>query len=263
MLKVLTLLPLICMMTAGDGTQGGNGDQGGQGGQGEAPDLTKTPEFAAALKTAVDREVAGLKANRQSFQDQLAKTQEQLAKYKGIDPEAAQALLARFESEEEKQLLQQGNLEGIVDRRVDKMRAKFDADMSEKDKTLQASLDRQQKLEQRAIAAEITKAASEAGAIPTALTDFVQRAQGSFALTEKGDVVAVDSEGNQLFDVDGKTPLSAKAWAESLQADAPHLFSKPNSGGAAGGQGERTAGKVDGTAAEREAYFKQRYNLNS
>lgn len=261
MRKVLSLVPMILMLATSEGAAG---DQGGQGGQGGAPDFTQSPEFLSAVSAAVETQVAGLKANRQSIHDQLDKTKAELAKFKGLDPEAVNTLMARFESEEEQALLKQGNLEAIVDRRVDKMKTKFDSDMAEKDKALQASLDRQAKLEQRAIAAEITAAATEAGAIPTALTDFVQRAQGSFALTEKGDVVAVDSDGNQVFDVDGKTPLSAKAWALSLQADAPHLFSKANQGGAQGGQGGRgaTAGKVDGTAAEREAYFKQKYNLS-
>ena len=241
---------------------GGDGSGSGSGSSGAQPPIEETPEFKAALDKEVERVTQGLKNNRDSFQTQLAAAKDRLAKFGDADPDMVNSILQRFESEEEKELLRKGDIDSIVNRRVDKMQAKFQKEAADRDQVLQTSLNRQKKLEGQAIAAEITRAATEAGADPRALTDFVRRAQGTFALSEEGDVIAVDSNGEPLYDVDGKTPLSAKAWALSLQADAPHLFTKPSSGGSQGGQGARNVGKVNGTPAEREAYFKNLYNLN-
>lgn len=240
----------------------GDGGEGGDAGAGGGDDFSADPNFQKAVAEAVAAQTAGLKANRDSVFSQLQTTKERLAKFGDIDPDTVSGLLDRFESQEEQELFKAGKLDTIVDKRVDKMRQKFETDLGKRDEELQLSQERQHKLEQRSIAAEITKAATEAGALPSALTDFVQRSRGNFALTEKGDVIAVDTEGNQIYDTDGKTPLSAKSWALGLQAEAPHLFSKGTGGGSNGGQGQKhTAGKVGGTQAEREAHFANKFNL--
>lgn len=245
----------IQLCARGDGAE----DQGGAGSQ--QPEWMDSAEYKTALAAAVAKETEGLKNNRNDVFNQLQAAKTQLAKFGDADPEAVKQILQRFESEEEQQLVKDGKIDQVVELRVNKMREKFNQDLDARDAELSKSIARQNSLENRAIAAEITKAATEAGAIPSALTDFVQRSAGNFSLTEDGDVIAVDKEGNQLFDVDGKTPLSAKAWALSLQKEAPHLFQKPNSGGSQGSQGGHPVGKLNGTQAEREAYFANKFKV--
>ena len=237
----------------------GDGGEGGEGGSGE--DITQSEAFQKALQERLDQETAGLKANRDEILGKYNNLKNKVKEFDGIDPEVARNLQKRFESEEEQELLKKGDLDSLVNRRVEKMKQSYEQQFSELTQREQAAVQRQKALEQRAIAAEITRTAAEVGALPTALPDFVQRANGNFALDDNGEVIAVDSQGNQLYDVDGKSPLSIKAWALSLQAEAPHLFSKPNSGGAKGGQGYHQPGNVAGTKEEREAYFSNKFKL--
>ena len=237
----------------------GDGGEGGEGGSGE--DITQSEAFQKALQERLDQETAGLKANRDEILGKYNNLKNKVKEFDGIDPEVARNLQKRFESEEEQELLKKGDLDSLVNRRVEKMKQSYEQQFSELTQREQAAVQRQKALEQRAIAAEITRTAAEVGALTTALPDFVQRANGNFALDENGEVIAVDSQGNQLYDVDGKSPLSIKAWALSLQAEAPHLFSKPNSGGAKGGQGYHQPGNVAGTKEEREAYFSNKFKL--
>lgn len=251
-------MALIQLMSLGDG---GEGDNGGSGGNAGADDITNSEAFQKALQERLDQETAGLKANRDEILGKYNNLKGKVKEFDGIDPEVARSLQKRFESEEEQELLKKGDLDAIVNRRVDKMKQNFETKFSELSQKEQAAVQRQKALEQRAIAAEITRTAAEVGAIPSALPDFVQRANGNFSLDENGQVIAVDNQGNQLYDVDGKSPLSIKAWALSLHSEAPHLFSKPNPGGAKGGHGYQQAGNIAGSREEREAYISNKFKL--
>lgn len=254
---ILRKLALIQHMSLGDGGEDGSQSGGNAGGE----DITKTEAFQKALQERLDQETSGLKANRDEILGKYNSLKGKVKEFEGIDPEVARNLQKRFESEEEQELLKKGDLDSIVNRRVEKMKQNYEKQFSELTQKEQAAVQRQKSLEQRAIAAEITRTAAEVGALTTALPDFVQRANGNFALDDAGQVIAVDNQGNQLYDVDGKSPLSIKAWALSLQSEAPHLFSKPNSGGAKGGQGHHQPGNVAGSKEEREAYFSNKFKL--
>ena len=251
--KLQRSIAQILLLSLGDGGEGG--------GNGSGEDITQTEAFKKALQERLDQETAGLKANRDEILGKYNNLKGKVKEFEGIDPEVARNLQKRFESEEEQELLKKGDLDSIVNRRVEKMKQNYEKQFAELTQREQAALQRQKALEQRAIAAEITRTAAEVGALTTALPDFVQRANGNFALDDNGQVIAVDNQGNQLYDVDGKSPLSIKAWALGLQTEAPHLFAKPNSGGAKGGQGYHQPGNVAGSKEEREAYFSNKFKL--
>ena len=130
----------IQLQARGDGSQGGgDGSDGGAGGQ--QPEWMQSEEYKSALTAGIAEATKGLKANRDSIFGQMNTMKEQLAKFGNADPDVVKDLLSRFESEEEKQLFQQGNLDKIVDNRVEKMRAKFGQEMQEKDSALSKSAD--------------------------------------------------------------------------------------------------------------------------
>lgn len=242
---------------------GAGGSAGGAGGVNPNADFQNTDAFKQAVAEAVEAQTAGLKAKRDELITKNNALRDSLKNYDGIDPEAARTLASKAKTEEEAALLKEGKLDQVVERRVDKMREKFNADVAVKEEALQKALARQKQLEDRSIAATIAEAAVKAGGNPTAIPDFVQRANGTFTLTEEGDVICVDKDGYQAYSEDGKTPITAAAWVESLKTQAPHLFVKAQSGGAQGGHGKGSfgTGSIGGNRSEREAYLQHKFNL--
>lgn len=244
-----------------DGSQGGSGQQGG-GGEGGNSDLDPNdPKIQALIDAKVKEATSGLTAKRDELLGKLTGLKNELKNYEGIDPEKVRNLMNKLETDEERDLIGQGQFETVFERRTEKMQKAHLKALEEKDGELGKANERIARLTESSIASAIKGAAAEAGALPKALSDFVSRAKGVFTLNDDLQVVAVDSEGNVLYDADGKTPLSPIAWAKSLREEAPHLFSVPSGGGSQGGQGQHTAGSLTGDKAEREQYFATKYKL--
>lgn len=241
-----------------DGAQGGGG--GDQGGQGSEIDFND-PKIKAAIQAEVDKATSGLTAKRTELLGKVQSLKQQLANFDGIDPEEVRGLLAKIDDDEERDLIGKGEFETVLQRRTDRMVQAHNQTLAEKDTEIQTAQQRIANLTDRAIASAIKGAAAEAGALPKALSDFVSRAKGVFTLDDNYEVVAVDQDGNVIYDADGKTPLSPVSWAKSLREEAPHLFTVANGGGSQGGQGPHTTGKINGSADERAAYFASKYNL--
>ena len=87
--------------------------------------------------------------------------------------------------------------------------------------------------------------AARAGAHDSAIDDVVFRGRNTFKLGEDmTTVVAVDAQGQKLFDKDGQTPLQVSSWVKDLKKTAPHLF-KGNNGSGASGSGSGAPGSGD------------------
>lgn len=242
----------------GDGAQGGGG--GGQGGQSPEIDFND-PKIKAAIDAAVEKATSGLTAKRDELLGKVKNLTQKLSTFDGIDPDEVRGLLSKIDDDEERDLIGKGEFETVLQRRTDRMVQAHNQALTQKDEEIQAAQQRIANLTDRAIASAIKGAAAEAGALPKALSDFVSRAKGVFTLDDNYEVVAVDQDGNVIYDADGKTPLSPVSWAKSLREEAPHLFTVANGGGSQGGQGPHTAGKLNGTPEERAAYFASKYQL--
>jgi len=82
----------------------------------------------------------------------------------------------------------------------------------------------------------IAKAVSNVGKVQKgALTDILHRARSIWEVNENGVPVAM-KDGAAIYGSDGKLPLTAEEYAQSLYEEAPYLF-EGNSGGGAGGSG--------------------------
>lgn len=242
-----------------DGAQGAGG-QGAGGDDGSEIDRND-PKIKAIVDEAVKTATSGLTAKRDELLNKMSGLKDQLKSFEGIDPDKVRTLMAKLENDEERDLIGQGQFETVFERRTEKMQKAHLKALEEKDSAIGQANERISRLTDSAIASAIKGAAAEAGALPKALSDFVSRAKGVFTLNDDLQVVAVDADGNVLYDADGKTPLSPIAWAKSLREEAPHLFSVPNGGGSQGGQGQHAAGSLTGDKAEREKYFASKYKL--
>lgn len=206
--------------------------EGGEGGGGQ-PSKTDTVDVQAQIEAAV----AGLKAKNSELLGKLKERDEAIKRFDGIDPDAVRGILQRFSDDEEAKLIAGGKIDEVLNRRTDRMKQDYDKQFQAKDAELQRYLHANQKLAQRALSDAVAKAAVKAGALPTALDDIVLRAQHSgWTVNEDGEVIARKGE-EVLFGKDGKTPLTAEEWAESLREAAPHLFQQPQGTGAPGSRG--------------------------
>jgi len=167
-------------------------------------------------------------------------------KFGDLDPEAARAALKAIEDQGDKDLLDEGKVDELVQKRVEKMKAEFENQIAAKDEliaTITGNLEtRDSELSDIKIYDTIKDAALSKGARKDALQDISNRARGVWKLGEDGKPVAMDGD-TQIMGAQA-TPLTIDEWVGGLAKDADYLF-EPNSGGGAGG-GDSGSGSGDG-----------------
>lgn len=228
-------------------------------------DETQTAALKAALGGEVqkflDSEVSGLKSKNRELIDSNKTIKTQLdglkGKFEGLDIEAVKGLLAKAGQDEETKLIAEGKLDEVVSRRTERLRGDLD-------KQIKAANERAEKAEafaakysDKVLADSIRAAAIKAGALPEAAEDIILRARGTFKLSEDGEPIATDRDGQVIYGKDGKSPLSPHEWAESLRETATHLWPRAQGAGPTGDHGGKATQKfTDMTEAERTALYR-------
>lgn len=233
----------------------------GEGGKGTGGGgATITPEMQAII----DQQVAGLKAKNSELLGKVKDSTEQLKRFDGIDPDAVSAMLKRFADDEEAGLIKAGKVDEVLNKRTERLRGDFEKKLTQEAERAKKAEAKAAKLADRTLAGSLRDAAMKTGALPEAMDDIVLRARGLWSLNEDGEAVAVDADGEVILGKDGKTPLSPAEWAESLREAAPHLWPRPQGGGAQGsnkGGASKPAGSFGGSKEDRKAAIAKRFNL--
>ncbi|MCO7566441.1 hypothetical protein NJI34_28660 [Pseudomonas sp. S 311-6] len=225
-------------------------------------DETQTAALKAALGGEVqkflDGEVSGLKSKNTELIGSNKAIKAELDKLKGqfdgLDIEAVKGLLVKAGQDEETKLIAEGKLDEVISRRTERLR-------SDLDKQVKAANERADKAEafaakysDKVLADSIRAAAIKAGALPEAAEDIILRARGTFKLSEDGEPIATDRDGEVIYGKDGKTPLSPLEWAESLRETASHLWPRAQGAGQTGDNGGKATKKWgEYTETERAA----------
>lgn len=239
-------------------------DDTGQGSGGGGGD-----DLQAQIRAAVEKEVSGLKSKNQELIGQNKTLKESLSRFDGIDPEAVSAMLKRFADDEEAGLIKAGKVDEVLNKRTERMKSEHEKQL----KTERAEAERLKaanaRLADRALSETIMKAASKAGALPEAMEDIVFRAKASgFRIDADGEVVSMNGD-EVVLGKDGKSPLTAFEWAESLRETAPHLWPRAQGTGALGSSSTSSSGKPikdlsqATTKEERRAVLKARFAAQS
>lgn len=221
-------------------------------------------DVTAAIRKAVDEAVAGLKAKNGELLGKLKERDEKLKSYDGIDPDAVRSILSKFASDEEAALIAKGDIDTVLTKRTDRMKADYDKKLQAEAEAKARALSKADKLAARTLAGALRDAAIKTGALPEAMDDIVLRAGSVWRLNDDGEPVAINGD-EVILGKDGKTPLSPMEWAESLRETAPHLWPKaqgtnaPGSGSGPRGSNTKTASRAqfDGmNQFERMAFSK-------
>lgn len=188
-------------------------------------------------------------AAKEEYKGVLSKNEELLNELKPLK-EAEKKRLESIKDEKDKELLKEGNIQGLVDRKTSELSDQVTAATKareEAEKKLQAAeAARHQDKINLAITAEAAKQKVASSAIP----DVVSRANGSFKLNDAGTPVLMDSEGKIQYAKDGITPVTPGTWLETLRKEAPHLWGTSTSSGATGpGGGENGAFSITASKA--------------
>jgi hypothetical protein len=162
----------------------------------------------------------------------LSKERDELkARFEGIDPEEARALLAERQKREEEKLLKGGD-EAANEEAQRQERERIEKVIENRIKGVKGELEKQVTTlttERDALTARLTAiqidqgvvtVATKRGLRPTALADITARARSVFKSVRYGR--------------DGLTPMTLEEWVDTQVADAPHLFEANAGGGSAG-----------------------------
>lgn len=221
----------------------GNGGGGGGGGD----------DVQAKISAAVDAAVAGLKSKNSELLGKLKESTETLKRYEGIDPDAVRSILKRFTDDEEAALIAKGQVDTVLAKRTERMKADYDKQLEAAKAEAEAFGKRAAAFQQRVLDNEIRAAAAKAGIHQHAIDDALFRGRAMFSLSDDGSAVALGDDGRPVLGKDGKTPFSPLEWLESMKDKAPHWFPAQASGGGASGSGGGGAGGKTITRAAFDA----------
>jgi len=149
-------------------------------------------------------DVAGLKAAIQAERDHAKKAEkiqkEFEAKYKDIDPDKYKEFLTKAEQAEEDRLKIEGNFQQIEEKKMALQNAAHQKLLDDKDALLQAAEFKSKQYANSALEGFISVGMAGAGIHTFATDEAIENAKKIFTLDEYGDVVALDSDGDPLFD---------------------------------------------------------------
>lgn len=238
----------------GEGGEGaGSGGAGGAGGAGGGANIQDTPEFKAALadgiRTAVDREVSGLKTKNEDVLSKLTAAQAKIEAFGDLDPASVKAMMDTLNQSEEAKLIAEGKIDEVIASRTEKIQSKF----NDEKKTLADQLTEaqnglsnyKQKFERKTIDDAIRAEAIKQGVLPHAMDDVIRRAGDVFSIGEDGTLEARDASGALLKD-DNLMLLNPERFVDGLKKTAQHYW--PASQGS-GARGSESTGDYDDNMA--------------
>lgn len=218
------------------------------------------PAVQIAIAAAVEAATLGLKNKNTELLGSLRTTKTELdgfkGQFEGLDINAVKALLTKVGQDEETRLLAEGKLDEVITKRTERLRTDYDAKLAAEKARADKAEQFAAKYSDKVLADSIRAAAIKAGALPEAAEDIILRARGAFKLSEDGEAIATDRDGEVVYGKDGKTPLSPLEWAESLRETATHLWPRAQGAGPTGDQGGKATKKFsDMTETERTALY--------
>ena len=187
-------------------------------------------EDTTGLKTALEKE---RKAKREA---EAAKAQLE-KQYGAIDLDQYNALMSKFENDEDAKLIAAGKIDEVVSKRTERMQKDHEKTIKSLQEERDAALKRAMAFEGKVFENGIREIAGKAGIIPTATEDVILRAKGTFKLGDDGLLLAVNADGQPIYGKDGKSGLTVSEWFESQKEAAPHWFPAVGGFGVKGGGG--------------------------
>jgi len=195
----------------------------------------------------LDAEGVVPKERLDEFRTNNIQLQEQLNKLKDIDPVKYKELTVLQRKLEEKELIDKGELDKVVNLRVDAMNHEFTTVKTALESRLQAA---DAQLNMLLVDNVVKTAAIKQGVIAEAVDDVVLRAKGTYTVVD-GVPTPKNAKGEVIYGKDGKTPMPVEEWLQELKKTAKHLFMGSSGSGAGGGNRGGTQNTTNLTPAQK------------
>lgn len=162
----------------------------------------------------------------------------QIKQFDGIDPEKAREATAKLLELEDQQLIDEGKMEELLEKRTERMRSEFEHKynaLNEAHESLKgANHKTEEALQGQMIEARIAQAVNGVGTVVKgAMPDILNRARAIWKLDDNLQLVA-KKDDLPILGNDGVKPLTPEEYAAGVLQEAPWFF-EGSSGGAAGG----------------------------
>ncbi len=156
-----------------------------------------------------------------------------ITKFKDVDPEQYKTLKTRAELLDEKKLVTSEGLEAAVNARIEKMKTEYEKQVND---LTTVSTKQKGELAKLKIDTALVTVGTKNGLRPEAVEDFVNRGTRLFSLSDEGQVVSKDENGQVRYGALGQ-PLTIEEWVGTVAKDKSygHLFSPSAGGGSTGG----------------------------
>lgn len=189
------------------------------------------------------------KSRLDEFRNSNVKLMKDMERFKDVDPEKYAAMTEEHRKIQEKEWIEKGELDKVVDHRVSTMRAEF----TTKETGYTSKIETQNRqLESLLIDNKVREASIKLGVRATAVDDVLLRAKTLFKIHE-GNAVSMDSKGDIKYGKDGTSPMSVGEWVETLKGSAEHLFNGSGGGGAGGGHSGPAGGGANLSSVQKIA----------
>lgn len=195
--------------------------------------ISKLYEKGSDNKYYLQVDGAVSKAKLDEFRETNVRLMKDMEKFKDIDPTKYRQLAEEHRKIQEKEWIEAGEIDKVVEQRVASMREDFNTKEAAY-KTSNEAMSRQ--LEGLLIDNEVRAAATKLGVRATAVDDVLLRAKAIYRVKD-GVATPVDPKGQTIYGKDGINPMSIPDWVGSLKQSADHLFQSSSGGGAGGGAG--------------------------
>lgn len=171
--------------------------------------------------------------------------EDKLKGYEGIDADAAREALKQAQEMKDKNLMDQGKFDELMEQRTDRMKKEYEGQIKSwktKAETAESSAGTyKSKLEEVLIDAELSKALSKVGTLKQdSLEYLLPRGKKTWKLNEETtSMTPIGEDGNVLYGSDAKTPLTADEWAKGIAQTTPWFFEDTKGAGASGSGGRQ------------------------
>lgn len=176
------------------------------------------------------------RTNNISLKQELEKHQEKLKAYDGIDPDKYQELTALERQKRDKELIEAGELETLLNERLSEVKTTYDKQVED----LKTALNETRgELVKTKVTDTLKTAAADSGVLPKAMNDVVKLASSDWELRDGTPTLIQDGEVVLSKEKPGE-PMSMGEYFKNMLQEKPYYFQ--SSAGSGGGSQHNARG---------------------